>query len=430
MAQLELTFTPDYVDWGIWEAVRELLQNAKDADDLGFDMDVKYYPRTERLEIINEGAALTRDMLVLGATSKRNNDSQRGQFGEGFKLAFASLLRMGREVTADVGSERWTPEIKLSDTFGREVMVINTHAIKDRGCVTIEVSPVTPSEWERIQGKTLFMGDYAATKTDYGEILTDDEYAGMLFCKDLFVGGLPDEDHLYGYNLKRIQLDRDRRLADPYSVRNEIQRALLNARKRNAFTLEQMYKMLETKCAEADLFDNEYDWLDGMEHDIAHLFKEKHSKQAIPVYGMSQAQEAEHYGLKGIEVASPLRHVLERSLGNFEDRKENKRFEVTKVHNWFDLDDTDAGNLVWARDLLQKHVEMPDYKVVDFRDEALRGTYEEGEVKLARDILEDRAQLIAAFAHEISHAHGKDGTVGHREATEQLLAKVIADGIS
>ena len=33
---LELTLNPEYVrDWGVWEALREFLQNALDGDDLG-----------------------------------------------------------------------------------------------------------------------------------------------------------------------------------------------------------------------------------------------------------------------------------------------------------------------------------------------------------------------------------------------------------
>ena len=50
---LELTLNPEYVrDWDNWEAIRELLQNALDADDKGYPISISYITNTKSPQLI------------------------------------------------------------------------------------------------------------------------------------------------------------------------------------------------------------------------------------------------------------------------------------------------------------------------------------------------------------------------------------------
>ena len=68
---LELSLNPNYVKtWGAWEAIRELLQNAQDADDMGHSATVEYITNTKlpMLRITTDGITINRDTLLLGTT--------------------------------------------------------------------------------------------------------------------------------------------------------------------------------------------------------------------------------------------------------------------------------------------------------------------------------------------------------------------------
>ena len=55
---INLSISPNYIDWGTWEAVRELMQNCKDSHDKGNKGYVRYETTTRKLSIVNEGAKL------------------------------------------------------------------------------------------------------------------------------------------------------------------------------------------------------------------------------------------------------------------------------------------------------------------------------------------------------------------------------------
>ncbi len=89
-AKLELTISPDYVNWGVWACLREFLQNAKDGDTMGYPMTVRYKRRAnapDGIVIKNDGFSLTKDTLVLGTSRKRGSEDQIGQFGVCYIIA-------------------------------------------------------------------------------------------------------------------------------------------------------------------------------------------------------------------------------------------------------------------------------------------------------------------------------------------------------
>ena len=101
-SKIELTIAPSYVpSWGIVEAVRELFQNALDQQKQNptNKMSWEYDPEAQRLRICNKYSTLEASSLLLGATTKADDTSTIGQFGEGYKIATLVLLRNDKKIT-------------------------------------------------------------------------------------------------------------------------------------------------------------------------------------------------------------------------------------------------------------------------------------------------------------------------------------------
>lgn len=89
-------------DWGEWEAIRDIVQNALDETEhysWGYD--------EEGLYIQDAGKGVAVADFLLGPP-KLKPDHARGKFGEGMKIASLALLRLGYPVRVEtVGRELW-----------------------------------------------------------------------------------------------------------------------------------------------------------------------------------------------------------------------------------------------------------------------------------------------------------------------------------
>lgn len=98
----ELTLTPNYVsDWNFNDALRELIQNGTDQEVLDPDNEfqIDYSPKEKVLRLKNRKSVLKINTLLLGRSSKANNEDTVGQFGEGYKIAALVLNRLGKTFT-------------------------------------------------------------------------------------------------------------------------------------------------------------------------------------------------------------------------------------------------------------------------------------------------------------------------------------------
>lgn len=123
MKAIELSLSPKYVSgWGVEEAVREILQNAIDQKADGAEVSVSY--DRETLSILTDGARLKTSTLLLGESGK-DDERYIGKYGEGYKLALLVLTRERKPVKVVTDAETWTPEFRLSETFGEESLQID-----------------------------------------------------------------------------------------------------------------------------------------------------------------------------------------------------------------------------------------------------------------------------------------------------------------
>ena len=144
MSKLELSINVKYLPaWGAWEGIRELVQNGKDAEtEFDAPLKVTHYNNTLRIE--NEGAEITREVLLFGTSSKAGRSDMIGKFGEGLKLGTLALVRGGHEVKIRTGGEVWTAYIARSERYDADVLCFECKGgNEDKKRVRVEIDGVT-----------------------------------------------------------------------------------------------------------------------------------------------------------------------------------------------------------------------------------------------------------------------------------------------
>lgn len=170
MKKYELSLSRNYVSsWGIEEAIRELLQNAKDSN--GEDV-IDIDKSSGTITITNKNTSIPSSTLLLGNTSKKDNLDKIGQFGEGYKLALLVLLRENKKILIKNGNKNWMPSFEYSDNFKCEVLCI-TETEGAGNDLTFEISGFDSSELDELENEFLGLNGqaYNSIQTSYGEIL-------------------------------------------------------------------------------------------------------------------------------------------------------------------------------------------------------------------------------------------------------------------
>ena len=218
MKKYELSLSRNYVStWKVEEAIRELLQNAKDSDG---EESITINKENGSITITNKNTSIPSSTLLLGNTSKKDDLNKIGQFGEGYKLAILVLLRESKNIEIYNADKIWIPSFQYSETFGCEVLCIEEYEGGEDD-LTFEISGFNQAELSKLENEFLGLNgqEYASIETSYGEILTDTKFKGKVF-----VEGLPvydDENFNYGYNFKSryVNLDRDRKSINLYELK-------------------------------------------------------------------------------------------------------------------------------------------------------------------------------------------------------------------
>lgn len=428
---LELTLNPEYVkDWGVWEAIREFLQNALDAKDLGHEIKITYVTNTKlpQLRIITEGVMIDRDTLLLGTTSKSGRQDQRGEFGEGMKLACLVLVRKGLGVKIRSGNEQWVPRIDFSGNFNSDLLMVDTSPCKYRNSVQVDIIGLCETDWETIQSRILNLNKPKEKEIirvgKYNNILKGKRFKNKLFVKGIYVGYLPG-DYYFGYDLCDVSLDRDRRLADPWDLKSEIRKCLASATAEKKISTKTLFEILngdyEENSAVADTYRS-----DIISTTITEYFVNEHGENAVPVSDTAQSVEAQQYGFKAVVVPRIIKNLIEREIGDFDSKKDNKKNDIQKRYSANELNINEEKNFIWAFKLIQAvEPAVDNLTVVDFFGENILGLFKDGEINIAKKIMMDRKEVIETVIHEAAHFYGKDGTKEHSDMRDEIAAKII-----
>ncbi len=436
----DLTIGPDYVPlWGIWEAVREFIQNGLDGAQDGYAFDI-HRGSNGTVVIRNKGAVLLPKHLILGETSKAGGE-YRGQYGEGFKLGMMALCRIAKSVGRDnalvihTGDETWVPTIHKSEQYGTDIIRVNTYPRKADGFLTIEIPDVNLTEWLKIQDRILILGiQKKESVVHYGELLLEEKCKGFLFCKGLWVSGLPAPSK-YGYNMMQVSLDRDRKMADNYSLKTSISGILSNLCLTDKVSCVDIFEMLGNEQSiefDALRWYPTYDtvWLKFKEK-IGAFWKEMYGEKAIPVSTPGEQAFGASLGQLCISVPPGVKTFLGEQVLQLSDVKAAKQHEVSKVYDiMVDLDQREQYIVEKVQSLARKAVTNRPWslRIVDFAMPDLMGlcNFNEGLISVSRRPVCDYMSFMSTFIHELGHLPGYlDQTKEHMDEVTRIASRML-----
>lgn len=455
MAKFELSISSKYVDsWGVYEGVRELIQNAIDAQQDGHAMTVSH--KAGMLTVFSEGVHLDRSVLLLGVTSKAGG-GYRGHFGEGLKLGALALARAGRRLVVVNDDESWIFKLQPSAAFGGvSVLTVSTRTQSvAAGGFSVQVE-LTANEWSEMRRNFLFLDDTinalpvpqgAVTET---ALLLDPEQRGRCYVKGIFVE--ERENLAAGYDFHFAETDRDRRMVRGCDFEYYAGRAWGLAYRDGLIEPSRYLNILASNNADT-LKAGTYVTLRSDQVEVlVQCFKDRYGDKAIPVESPAEAAQAEHLGRYGI--------ICNRRLiaffTEYECAKEmtlaglgsSRRTDIIQVYDTGNLSDLEQKTLHWVNHLVECAAQACGFQstrnrvsIVDFgcpevlgisaapdyrpdlqpnRQSGARGLF------ISRSRLASPRDYLAVLVHELAHDRGSDGDVGHRDAESSLYVAIVA----
>jgi hypothetical protein len=441
MSKFELSINVKYLpEWGVWEGIRELIQNGKDAEtEHNAPLTVDWKGGTLRIE--NEGAILTREALLFGTTSKGGRADLIGKFGEGLKLGMLALVRAGRAIKVRSGGEVWVPTIVRSERYNADVLVVDIkEGNKDEKRVRVEISGVVESEWLDLRSRFTFLADKRhsvkdVVSTSSGSLLLHERHKGKVYVKGIFVMNEPALR--YGYDIQEAELDRDRKMINSRELYSTIARIWNNAVRSRPDLFDPYFEMISAQGDEgADVKEVDY-WTspdNEVMDQIAARFKERFGKDAFPVISTDESEEMEHLGKRGVIVPKGLQSLLRNTVGDIDDVKRKLAKEIVKIYAIGELSlpqrkiyDKAMRLMTYAfettMDALKERVD-----IVDFRDKGLNGLHNssKGRIAISRKVLNQGIDAtLEVLVHEFAHDQGADGHKSHVVTIERFWRNIV-----
>ena len=349
----EITISPNYVsNWGINEAIREILQNAIDADKNGYKKSIYYSGDT--LYINNEGISLSAKDLILGCSSKSDQDGMIGKYGEGFKLALVVLLRKGMNVYVDNNDKLWNPSFKVSEQFGTQVLNIEESDDGRREGLTFVISPIDQQLYNSLLNYFPCIDESFGNvvNCDNGQILLDKQFKGKMYVEGLYIQ--TDDNFQYGYNFNSdvVELDRDRKAINYYELRALTAQSIVTAEECN----KEIFDAITKSCVDVRDIEEVIDEASEsfLEEYREQFYEENELEENTLVATESVMKQLEQMDIdvpvvKGTEIQSYLIAKANDKLGIIEEAKEAiknkdekeeafddfKNSKYARLMNWF-----------------------------------------------------------------------------------------------
>jgi hypothetical protein len=315
----ELTLTQNYVsDWNFCDAVRELIQNGTDQEilDQENEFSIDYDSKSQTLRLTNAKSKLKINTLLLGKSSKSNNEDTVGQFGEGYKIAALVLNRLGKTFTIynNEKNEIWTSRFKDSKKWLDKILVfdVEENNTEDTGLV-IEIGNVTYGDNSDLNEVWLGFSDFEKIETTYGDILIEEEFKDQIFVNGLKVAC--NEEMEYGYNFKPkyIKLERDRKTCDGWQARDTTSLMIAEAMVQGKLEIEAVKQLVEKNTD--DVYNMEFNGYRENVKEVKNMLIREFDKQysapySIPVQTQEDINKVKAYGGNPIVVPTKVAALL------------------------------------------------------------------------------------------------------------------------
>lgn len=343
MSTFELGMSLDYChNWGVREAVREIFQNAIDAETANPDNKMSWSYDGNTLRVANEHGKLNVNSLLLGVSSKRGDDKTIGQYGEGYKIAIVVLKRLGKGVRVfNRGNrETWEARTVKSRRYNENVVVVDVKkqlfAEPDADLV-FEVSDISPSEFEELSDSNLHIAgvnEDEYIQSDVGRILTSERFASRIYVGGLYVTTSRNLIYGYDFNPDVLRLERDRSLVDGFDLQFACGKAIVGTRD------------VEFITKAADTWDGSYIHFyvpqmaqSGEVYDRLYTkFIKEHGKDAIPVTSTEDFNRLASLGYNPVLIRENSAELIKRSEmyaeRNIDVETENEAL-ARQLRDWF-----------------------------------------------------------------------------------------------
>lgn len=331
----ELTLTPNYVsDWTFNDAIRELIQNGTDQEILDKEnsFKVKYNAKEKTLRLINHKSVLKINTLLLGRSSKTNNEDTVGQFGEGYKIAALVLNRLGKTFTIynNGKKEVWKSRFKNSEKWLEKILAFYvSKQDTDESGLCIEVGNVTKEEFNDLYKVWIDLSgyDYEKVETKYGEIITDENFAGEVYVNGLFVDCNSDLQYGYNFKPKYIRLERDRKTCDSWNIGEITSLMIAEAMVKGGIPIETVRRMVEERAD--DVYHFEFNTYQNDVKKVQEMLLESFDNQnpqpySIPVDSQEDIKKVKAYGGNPVVVPAGVAKLLK-------DEKDKRIKELMEI---------------------------------------------------------------------------------------------------
>jgi hypothetical protein len=441
-SSFQLSLSPAYCsDWGLWEGVREIVQNAFDAATDGHLYQISHDPAANTLTISTRGVRLDKRVWLFGTSSKADDTSgkYRGHFGEGLKLGVLCLTRAGFPLEIVNGDETWTPSLAHSEAFGDKVLTITTEPLPgDTGEFSITIGGITAFAWGDMRNKFLpLTPPVQAINTKDVQILADANQRKRVYVKGIFVNEV--DSLVYGYDLADARTDRDRRMVSDYELCSHTSKAWAKAAAPD--TISAMMDLILAGAADVKQLEYALRWGNAAPNAQALLtaeFRRRYGADAVPVTSNPEKDKATRCGRQAIGVPRAAMEALQLDDELHLERIENHhKTLIDQVIEPQMLTASERDNfeaaiaaIEAARPLIPGSMgELPStscVRIVSFRDPLVNGHYDgQGStpvVSVARGCLNTFARALRVIGGNLCFGVADSNTAAHEQATAVLLS--------
>lgn len=361
-----------------------------------FKMGVTYLRSKNQLLLFNRGASLERANLLLGSTTKEGDDTQRGKYGEGFKVGSLALVRAKKPVTIFNGNEKWESCIKKSEEFDSEVLAFkitknNPHPADK---LLFQVDNITPDEWKSMND--VFLNIYCPPKetlmsTPEGDVLLDKTLKGKIYCGGIFV--TEEKELAYGYNFKPavLSLHRDRNMVNSFDVHWNTSKmwGFLSANKKGK--LYDIKNMLKLGTPDVEYLSKFSDYtLTGK---LAMDFLADNAERSYPVTSEEEAKRVRQLGYSPVYHSGSYTSTLRGSLGTIENLERRVELDYNLFQN---ITATDDANIQWVFEVMFKVDPKFKFKMVvaKFALDTTRSISDKKDLVLNSNLLKSKYEIL------------------------------------
>lgn len=384
-------------NWTIQSAIREIIANALDADsepELSWSSGMG--------TVANIGSFIETSHLLLGESTKREEEEHIGQFGEGFKIAALVFVRQGRKFSIRTKNNNFVFFTKFSEDFNCNILGVDVKECEKEIDGTYVGFECTEDEFN--SAKSLFFQFNPVS--EFTESILDT--SGRIYV--LGVQVLDHFNSLFGYNIShKTLINRDRTILDTSALNREITNILSSCE--NEKVIEKLITSGNDFSSMAEYANSLY-----LEFKVKGVWRKVlqklyGNKIAISVNNPSFDHRAKYLGYKVIDLGNTLNDTLRYSL-SIERTSDIKIDKITKYIPFSELSDDEKNCLTKCTTNFDRFFGEHHWDEVRFTEELDEDSEAQREVNtiyINRKNSTDYDKVMSSIIHESAHITSNSG---------------------